>query len=486
MQQQTIQEIVEELKASLSDRFVGRVFQLSPFSLAIDFGHRNAGYFFVSVEPAQPRLYLIKRTARELEKQSQPPPHFAQALRAKLAGGRLAAILKDDKERVVRLRFLVEDEIGKQDFVTLICQLTGRSANLFLLDADDQIRHALRAPKGAGQQVGDHYRPPAKQFTSKPDPQSQSVEFDRKTIPSLSQALDEHYTKLESSRIFVQRAQLVRDRIKKEIAQRKKLKRNLERDLAQHGNPEQHKRLGDLLLANIATAIRSGNTVKIKDYYSEGAPEISVDLDKDQSLQDAAGAHFACYTKAKRALEEISARLAKLEPEIVKLQQRQTEIERTIAAGDEGGLAKYEDLSSGPQPKKKKQQEERLPGVRRYLSSDDYEILVGRAASTNDNLTFKVARPHDLWLHAADYPGSHVVVRNPARKEIPHRTIVEAAQLAAKFSQAGADSKVTVHYTQRKFLAKPKGAAPGLVRMSAFKTVTVTPDEAIPRLLPPR
>jgi predicted ribosome quality control (RQC) complex YloA/Tae2 family protein len=482
MQPQTIQEIVEELKASLSDHFVGRVFQMSPFSLAIDFGVRNAGYLFVSAEPAQPRLYLIKRTGRELEKQSVPLSHFAQALRARLGGGRLVAITKDENERVIRLRFLVENEIGKQDCVTLICQLTGRSANLFLLDANDQIRHALRRPKGNGQQVGELYRPPEKQIATKPDHQSQSVEFDQKAFPTLSQALDAHYTKLESSRSFAKRVQQVRDRIKKEIEQRKKLKRNLERDLAQHGNPEQHKLLGDLLLANIATAIRSGNTVKIKDYYSEGAPELSLELDKDQSLQDAASFHFASYTKAKRALEEISARLAKLEPEIFELKQRQAEIETVITAGDEAGLAKFEDLPSLPKSRTKKTQEEKLAGVRRYLSSDDYEILVGRAALTNDNLTFKVARPHDLWLHAADYPGSHVVVRNPARNEIPHRTIVEAAQLAAKFSQAGDDSRVTVHYTQRKFLAKPKGAAPGLVRMSAFKTVTVTPAEAIPRL----
>ena len=120
--------------------------------------------------------------------------------------------------------------------------------------------------------------------------------------------------------------------------------------------------------------------------------------------------------------------------------------------------------------------------MRRYLSADGYEILVGRAARDNDHLTFKVAKPHDLWLHAADYPGSHVIVRNPTRKEIPHGTIIAAAQLAAHFCQARKDSKVDVHYALRKFLSKPKGAAPGLVRMSSFKTITVSPDESAQRL----
>ena len=68
-------------------------------------------------------------------------------------------------------------------------------------------------------------------------------------------------------------------------------------------------------------------------------------------------------------------------------------------------------------------------------------------------------------------------MRNESKAEIPHRTIIEAAQLAAKFSQASKDSKVTVHYTPRKFISKPKGAAPGLVRMSSFRSITVEPGE---------
>ena len=125
----------------------------------------------------------------------------------------------------------------------------------------------------------------------------------------------------------------------------------------------------------------------------------------------------------------------------------------------------------------------RIPGTRRYVSSDGFEILVGRAARDNDHLTFKIARPNDLWLHTADYGGSHVVVRNSTRKDVPHRTIIEAAQLAAKFSQARKDPKVDVHYTERKFVSKMKGAAPGLVRMSRFKNITVEPREAIERML---
>ncbi|MGH9931759.1 MAG: NFACT RNA binding domain-containing protein, partial [Pyrinomonadaceae bacterium] len=146
-------------------------------------------------------------------------------------------------------------------------------------------------------------------------------------------------------------------------------------------------------------------------------------------------------------------------------------------------LAESEERKAGPSPGRKKQKTPpALPGMRRYLSSDGYEVLVGRTARDNDQLTFHVAKPNDLWLHAGDYPGSHVIVRNSSRNDIPHRTIIEAAQLAAKFSQASKDSKVNIHYTRRKFLAKPKGSAPGLVRLSSFKTIKVEPGENLERI----
>ena len=146
--------------------------------------------------------------------------------------------------------------------------------------------------------------------------------------------------------------------------------------------------------------------------------------------------------------------------------------------------AALENFDKAPSPIKKNKPDatKTISGVRRYLSTDGYEILVGRTSRDNDNLTFRIAHPNDLWMHTGDYPGSHVVIRNPTRKEIPHRTIIEAAQLAGKFSQASEDSKVVVHYTERKFLTKPKGAAPGLVRLSRFRSITVEPKEAVSRI----
>lgn len=159
-----------------------------------------------------------------------------------------------------------------------------------------------------------------------------------------------------------------------------------------------------------------------------------------------------------------------LEHALEELEKKRLKLEKAIASHDAEALAEFEDRKASPSADRKKQKAPvTIAGMRRYRSSDGYEVLVGRTARDNDQLTFRVARPNDLWLHAGDYPGSHVIVRNASRSEIPHRTIIEAAELAAKFSQASKDSRVSIHYTRRKFLAKPKARRPAWCACPALR-----------------
>jgi predicted ribosome quality control (RQC) complex YloA/Tae2 family protein len=478
MHQDTLEEIADELDERLRGRFLGKLFQMSDLSLAVDFGLKGDGFLFISIEPSSPRIYLIKRSARELEKQSVSLSHFGQALRASLAGGRLLSITKESDERVIRLSFSVEDELGDSEARELVAQLTGRSANLFL-DLSGRITHALRPPRGEGQQPGEPYRPPtlqAKQLSDEP-------RLTRGTFPTISAAADDHYRQLATQHEFDSAAATLVANLRKETSKRQKLKANLKKDLAAHGDPDEHKRFGDLLLANIANAEREGSKVRLMDYYADGAPTIEVELDENISLPDAAGKAFSRYSKSKRAVEQIGTRLIQLDRELREFEEKRLKLEKAIADRDRSALAELGERKDQTTPGRKKQKASAaIPGMRRYRSSDGYEVIVGRSARDNDQLTFRVARPNDLWLHAGDYPGSHVIVRNSSRNEIPHRTIIEAAQLAAKFSQASKDSRVTIHYTRRKFLTKPKGGAAGLVRMSNFRSITVEPGETMARL----
>lgn len=503
MDDQTIRVIADEIAATLGGASVGRVFQLSRASLAVQFRAARGDYFlFASIEPADPRLYIIRRRVAELEKVSLPSSPFALTLRKHLGGAILINAVKDTTDRIVRLMFDASDATGDTHARTLIVQLTGRSANLFLLDEAERIIDALRRSPASSSntsaemklETGDKYVAPPSPPQEEARRLKRASPVERGAFGSLSEAADVYYTTLDAARAFDLRANALRGRIRQEIERRRKLRKNLERDLEAAGDAAEHRRIGDLLLANVSTAEREGGRVRVTDYYAESAPTVEIEIDENRTLQEEAAHRFARYAKAKRAAQETGARLETLNGELAEIEAKRDEIERIAAARDEIALEALEETKSGARQTRRTRAErdkkaarqksgESVPRTRAYRSSDGYEIIVGRGARENDYVTFRLARPHDIWLHAADYPGAHVVIRNHARnQDVPHRTIIEAAQLAAFTSKARDDAKVAVHYTARKFISKPKGAAPGLVRLSNFRTLLVEPRESIERI----
>jgi predicted ribosome quality control (RQC) complex YloA/Tae2 family protein len=112
----------------------------------------------------------------------------------------------------------------------------------------------------------------------------------------------------------------------------------------------------------------------------------------------------------------------------------------------------------------------------RTVRRSGFEILIGRGSEENDVLTFQVAAPHDLWLHVAGgTPGSHVVVRNPTGGAIPPDVLLEAAAAAAWYSKARSAARVDVHYCRVSQVSKPRGAPAGLVELSGWKSIRVSP-----------
>ena len=115
----------------------------------------------------------------------------------------------------------------------------------------------------------------------------------------------------------------------------------------------------------------------------------------------------------------------------------------------------------------------------RTVQVEGYEVLIGRSSEDNDHLTFDVAKPHDLWLHVAGgTPGSHVVVRNPDKGEVPRPVIEVAAAAAAWYSKARGAPKVEVHVCRAGEVSKPRGAPAGLVELARWKSVRVKPAPA--------
>src|SRR5918998_208840 len=162
MLDQLIAEVVEEIAPQLSGRALGKLWQLGRDAVAFDFRLGEGRFLFVSCDPARPRLHLIERRARDLERESNAPSQFLLALRRRAGGAVVRAVEKDAGERVVRFAFDAEDEVGRRHAPVLVAQLTGRTANLFLLDDAGRVVETLRPARGEGQEVGDVYGPPVR------------------------------------------------------------------------------------------------------------------------------------------------------------------------------------------------------------------------------------------------------------------------------------------------------------------------------------
>jgi len=472
--EKTLEKICAELASVLNGCKFGKIFTLARFQLAIDFRLPDSQYLLVSVEPSAPRIYLIKRRLRDLEKQSKNPTAFVMFLRKRLANSILQTIEKLENERILRFAFLTKDELGQTENYTLAAQLTGRSANLFLLDKNDFVLDGCRETFGAGQEIASRYAPPKLEEEKRRRGGEES--FPQEEFASLSESLDAHYTNQEAEKNFQAKANAARNKLKQEVSKREKLGKKLNQDLEKHGDAATWKRFGDLLLANLATAKREGDKIYVTDYYDENTPLVEIEVDENVSLTGAAEKFFKRYTKARNAQAELSKRLEDLKVQLTNFNLQKAYLEEAITERDEQFLTEFTGEKIEAKPTKSREKHTKnFTGARRYNSSDGFEILVGKGSKDNDFLTFRVAKSYDLWLHAADYPGSHVIVKNPNRVEIPQKTLIEAAQMAAFFSRAKEQPKVAVHYTPKKFVNKPKGAGAGLVSLSSFKTILVEP-----------
>jgi len=468
----TVTAIRRELESELIGSALGKIFQLSKFDIAVDLRLPNSSYLFVSVEPGNPRVYLIKRRMRDLERASGNPSSLSLLLKKHVSGAEVTAVEQVEDERVLMFAFSGSDEFGNVSRFTLVAQLTGVSANLLLLDADSRILGSARQTAGEGQQPGDVYAHPARRTNSAAVPSRQDVQIGRE---KLSPRLDAEDLERSEDKRFHSLAGSARGKLANEIAKRRKLNQKLNGDLSNHGDADRWKRFGDLLLANVGNAVREGDKVRVTDYFDDSTPEIIIEADENDSITEAAEKFFKRYTKARNAAKAIDIRLGSIAAELRSLEARQARLEDLIEAKDEAAMAEFLGAKKAPARGSGQKRTEVSPGTRSFVSSDGFEILVGKKAKDNDFLTFRIAKSLDTWMHAADYPGSHVVIRNPNRQDVPHGTLLEAAQLAAFYSQGKSQPKAAVHYTQKKFVNKPKGSAPGLVSLASFKTILVEP-----------
>jgi predicted ribosome quality control (RQC) complex YloA/Tae2 family protein len=265
----------------------------------------------------------------------------------------------------------------------------------------------------------------------------------------------------------------------KAIERLKRRKVNLEEEFSLLKEAQDYKKIGGLILSHLKKIKRGAEFVELPDFFVPGRKKIKIKLDPSLSARANAQAYYKKYRKAQTGTEELKNWIHQTEKEIKDLEKISSELQ--TGDGEKLPLQKIEarlsflGLIKVSRPKAREKKKAKY-SPREFISADGWKILVGRNNRENDFLTFRIARTEDLWFHAQNTAGSHVVLRKGERKKHPSpKAIEQAASLAAYYSQAKTSKKVSVIYTLVKYVKKPKGAPPGLVKVENMKSILIEP-----------
>lgn len=300
---------------------------------------------------------------------------------------------------------------------------------------------------------------------------------------SFSNLLDDFYEKREQAerakqkgRDLLKTATTARDRVRRKLAaQEKELTACLDRD---------HLRIcGELITANLYRMERGQSRLTAQNYYDENCADMDIPLDVRLSPQENAARYFKQYAKAKTAEKYLTAQLQRGREELQYLESVLQELAQAESEQDFNDIRT--ELTDGGYLRgrgKKQPGFQRASKPREFRSSAGLRILVGRNNRQNDRLTTKDADKRDIWLHTQKIHGSHVILCTDGT-EPDEQSLMEAASLAAYFSQAQGSAKVPVDYTPVKFVKKPAGAKPGMVVYTTYQTMLADPDEELVKRL---
>lgn len=296
---------------------------------------------------------------------------------------------------------------------------------------------------------------------------------------SFSEMLDTFYTRRDRaeqqrrrSHDLTKTVRTLRDRQQRKLAaQREELRRTEGREDIRHQ--------AELVTANIYRLRRGDRSLECEDYYDPACPVVHIELDPLKTPQQNAAALYKEYNKLKAAEQHLTVLTREGERQLDYLNSVLDELERAETDRDLSDIRR-ELTETGYIRARKGGKAERVKpqSPLKFVSDDGLEILAGRSNAQNDELTLKLARRTDYWLHTQRVHGSHVIIRCEG-EEPPPRTLEQAAGIAAYYSQARGAGKVQVDYTMVRNVRKPSGALPGKVIYTDHKTLLAESDGAL-------
>lgn len=463
-------------------------------------------------------------------------------LRRWLQGALFERVTQLQGDRIVRMDFRAvdpawepdEEELAAEDSpvraprvaVALVVELTGRHPNWYLLDAKDMI-----IGQASRQSLGERVLQPGSAYQPPQAPQNsdygQKVRWGLEELDpgefERSAKVEEHYGTQVSAQNFETIHRALSSRLRKRLKQLDRRVGHIEGDLERAESSDEFRRRGELLQSAWGKVERGDKSVRVVDFYDESMAEVEIALDPSWSLEQNIEYNFHEYRRLKDARAQIEDRLLEsmeLRDAVADALQKLDEAAEAFGTADEPrtlaqlspnardafireraaqekdqveALEAFETelIAAGTlKPKRTRQQQSgrdkpaRVP-YRKFRSFHGHVIMVGRGASDNDTLSTSIARGRDMWFHARDWAGSHVLLRMDQRKEeLKNEDLLDAATLAAWFSKGKNDTLIDVTYTRAKYIRKPKGFPPGRVTVADASTIGLSLEqERLKRLM---
>lgn len=404
------------------------------------------------------------------------PSPFTMFLRKHVVGGVISAVQADLNTRCITFEVTTADTSWRLHF-----EADTRLSNLYLCDEEGLLVQAAdaRAMQQRELQLVSPYTPPPE----RPLPQHDSLPEDWPADDdTLWVYLREHLRDDYATQRLKSEQRHLRRRLRRAKKRASRRVKNVGGDLARADEVDILRHEADLLQSVQHRVKRGMEYIDVPDWNDENMQPRRIELDPSEPVQSAIASRYQRYRRLKNAESRMLERLAVVEKQQEEIDAAYAEFQTLQTADELADFARQLERKSilPPLNQAARVRDIARKPYREARSSDGFRILIGRTAKDNDTLSLHIARGRDLWMHARDVAGSHVIIWREGRSdEIPERTLHEAATLAAQYSRAKNDTTVDVGYTERKHISKVRGAPPGSVSVAAMRTILVTPDEAL-------
>jgi predicted ribosome quality control (RQC) complex YloA/Tae2 family protein len=383
-------------------------------------------------------------------------------------------VIIEPHDRILRLQFSKIDIYNQLRTYYLFLELIPRYQNMILTDDEMKIlecRKKISFAENTTRQIlpGLKYEKPVTNFQVKDETVQFPLAFNDKlkieeSNPEGEKDIDSLFEDLYYKGILAKRNQHLKQQkikqIRRQIKKKKKKLKKQQQELQTASKQKKWKQIAELLNANFAKIKSGADSITLKNYYEDDFSKIQIPLQAEMTPRQNVERYFKKYRKARDGKKKIVAQISKTEQEISHLQQQIEEVEAT-------------DFMLQQEKSSCKKQQKR--SYKRIVLADSWQIYVGRSSNENDFITTSLAQPHDWWFHTRIFKGTHVVLRNLKKQELPEQLKFVCCQLAAYFSKAKKSKNVPVDYTQIRYVRKPKGSPPGFVIYDKQKTLYVDP-----------